>query len=184
MLEYLRPFSTGMAATLSLGQISPDGGMLCNRLTGLNAVLSPDASTLCGPAGLAFDPRGNLWVADNYNNRVLEYGPLFANGMSATTVIGHTTFTEGPPLGLFGCSGPSANLLCQAKGLTFGSSGNLIVADTGNSRVLSFAEPFSNGMSANTVIGQPNFSANTPNNQPEANPTARTLFAPFGLTVF
>jgi len=36
-------------------------------------------------------------------------------------------------------------------------SDTLWVADNGNSRVLEFEPPFSNGMNASTVIGKPNF---------------------------
>jgi hypothetical protein len=43
------------------------------------------------------------------------------------------------------------------RGLGFDGSGNLWVADLNNNRVLMFTPPFSNGMNANLVLGQPDF---------------------------
>ena len=42
-------------------------------------------------------------------------------------------------------------------GLAFDSSGNLWVSDNSNNRVLEFRPPFSMGMNASLVIGQPDF---------------------------
>src|ERR1035441_1217723 len=42
-------------------------------------------------------------------------------------------------------------------------AGNLYVADYGNCRVLQYKPPFTNGMAANLVIGQPNFTTPTCN---------------------
>ena len=41
--------------------------------------------------------------------------------------------------------------------------GNLYISDTSNHRVLQFKPPFTNGMAANLVIGQPDFVTGTPN---------------------
>ena len=63
VLEYKAPFSTHEAATLVLGQTSLTDNAAAATRTGLAA-----------PEGLAFDSGGNIWVADNGNSRVLEYG--------------------------------------------------------------------------------------------------------------
>ena len=39
-------------------------------------------------ASPAFDGSGNLWVADAFNQRVLEYTPPFSNGMAASLELG------------------------------------------------------------------------------------------------
>ena len=62
------------------------------------------------------------------------------------------------------------------------ASGNLYVADTGNSRVLRFAAPFSNYQAgvmenANLVLGQSNYFIRI------TDPTNRTMSAPYGLSM-
>jgi sugar lactone lactonase YvrE len=121
----------------------------------------PDFSTLTAgqpsspiaignPTGVTFDSKGNLWVADNSNNRVLEYKPPFLTGEAASLVIGQTSLTG------TGDSSPSGGLF-GPTGIAFDSGGNLWVVDSGNNRVLEFKSPFSDGESASLVIGQPTF---------------------------
>lgn len=86
-------------------------------------------------AGLALAPRA--W-AD------------FADGQNASIVLGKTNFTTTG----FGISQSTMEFV---MGLTFDGSGNLWVADSGNSRVLKFTPPFARGMNASLVIGQPDF---------------------------
>jgi sugar lactone lactonase YvrE len=143
VLEYTHPLSTGMSASLVIGQP--------NFTTGTAALT---ASGLYRPAGAAFDSSGNLWVVDSSNNRVLEYTPPFFTGMSASLVIGQSSFTAlTPALTARGLDNPS--------GLAFDPSGNLWVADEGNNRVLEYTPAFSTGMNASLVIGQPNLTTGT-----------------------
>ena len=46
------------------------------------------ADSLIAPTGVALDASGNLYVADNGNNRVLEYNTPLASGTTADTVFG------------------------------------------------------------------------------------------------
>lgn len=99
---------------------------------------------------VAFDHAGNLWVADLWNSRLLDFVPPFHSGMNASVVIGQTNFSTA----FFnttrnGFSGPEQ--------VAFDSSGNLWVADGGNGRVLEFQPPFSTGMNASLVLGEPDF---------------------------
>jgi len=69
VLEFVPPFASGMNAALVMGQ--PD-------FTSAEAGLSSGALSLTyngsyAFANVAFDPTGNLWVADTGNNRVVEY---------------------------------------------------------------------------------------------------------------
>ncbi len=141
VLEFKTPFSTGMAASLVIGQ---------KNFTAGNAGGSKDG--LLEPSAVAFDHSDNLWVLDQSNNRVLEFQPPFSNGMSASMVIGQANFETFS-------SSTTQNGLSGGIGsdLTIDSSGNIWVGDSGNNRVLEFKPPFSNGMNAFLVIGQMNF---------------------------
>lgn len=112
MLEYVPPFSTGIAASLELGQpadqafISKRSRVIGNDNeyeldpsqigpTLANLPFNRERATddsLYGPRTLAFDPDDDLWVVDNFNSRVLEFVPPFSNGVAATAVLGHEDF--------------------------------------------------------------------------------------------
>jgi hypothetical protein len=80
----------------------------------------------------------------------LEFVPPFANGMSASLVLGQADFTTSTRATTqSGLSGP--------EGITFDGGGNLWVADGGNGRTLEFTPPFSSGQNASLVLGVANF---------------------------
>jgi len=168
VLEYTPPFSSGMAATLAIGQ--PD--LVSGDANQGNA--NPTASSLFDP-GCTIDPSGNLWVADFYNNRLLEFVPPFHTGMAASLVLGQSSFTAGSANR--GGAGAGANTLFGPNGLAFDASGNLWLSDASNNRVLEFQTPFTNGMSASLVLGQVDLSQNMANQGGSA-PTAATLSFP------
>ncbi len=114
---------------------------------------SPSATVagLVGPYDIAFDHSGNLWVADAGGSRVLEYKEPFSDGESASIVIGQTSFNSMIP------ANTSATSLTAPNGITFDSSGDMWVSDTGNNRVLEFKVPFSTGEAASVVLGQTSF---------------------------
>ena len=64
VLEFPAPGATG--ATNAVGVL----GQQSNLSTKSCAVL---ADALCGPTSIAFDPNGHAFVADGFNNRVLEF---------------------------------------------------------------------------------------------------------------
>jgi|GEM_PF-655773 sugar lactone lactonase YvrE len=142
LLIHAYAFTTGMPASLVIGQTDFVSSGFSTTQTGLY-----------NPVRLGFDFLGNLWVADAQNSRVLMFKPPFANGMAASFVIGQTDFTHSSAV-------TSQTGLDHPYGITFDPSGNLWVADTLNNRVLMFKPPFSNGMAANTVIGQSDFTHN------------------------
>ena len=149
ILEFKPPFANGMNASLVIGQPNFTSNLPSGPLDG---GLPTSNSGLAGDNQIAFDASGNLWVTDLENNRVLEFEPPFANGMAASLVIGQTDFVS------YG-GGTTASAFAGPFGVAFDSAGNLWVADEGNSRVLQFTPPYSTGMSASLVLGQPNFTA-------------------------
>jgi len=150
ILQFKPPFANGMNASLVIGQPNFTSGLPSGPPWAHG--LSTSNSGLFGPGQIAFDASGDLWVADLGNNRVLEFEPPFTNGMAASLVIGQTNFVS------YG-GGTTASTFGGPFGVAFDSAGNLWVADEGNSRVLQFTPPFSTGMSASLVLGQPNFTS-------------------------
>jgi|GEM_PF-3828512 len=151
VLIYDNPWVTNAAADQVIGQADFSGD-LCNG--GQNNGRNPTASSLCFTdigghssqhgAGVALDPSGNLWVADNGNNRVLRFSKDPANPgkfmTAADYVLGQTSFTVGPASWESGCSG--MDKICNPTSLRFGPNGDLYVADAWNQRITVFAPPF------------------------------------------
>ncbi|MDA4137032.1 MAG: NHL repeat-containing protein [Thaumarchaeota archaeon] len=137
IVEFKAPFTAGESSSTVIGQYS-DG--------------QPNATNLDQPFGIAFDSSGNLWVADSSDNRVVEYKAPLANDESASLVLGQTSLTSAT-------DNDAQSNMSSPEDIAFDGSGNLWVADTGNSRVLEFTQPFSNGERAGLVVGAPNFTS-------------------------
>lgn len=129
-------FQNGENASIVLGQ--------SNFITGYGG---GNQSGLFGPEGIAIDSKGDIWVSDSENNRVLEFTPPFASGESASLVIGQDNFSS------YLCGTVSLSAICDPQGIAFDNSGNLYVVDNANNTVLEFKPPFTTGESASLVIG-------------------------------
>jgi sugar lactone lactonase YvrE len=158
VLEFKPPFVTGMAASLVIGQVDFASNVSATTAIGLSV-----------PTGVVFDGGGNLWMSDTGNNRILEFKPPFATGMSASLVLGQGNFTSN-------AAATTQNALATPFGLGFDSSGSLYVADADNNRTLVFAPPFRNNQSASLVIGQVDFTT------PAAATTVTGQSSPFSAT--
>jgi len=158
VLKYAAPITSGETATVVVGQ-----GTFTTGTAGTTA------TTLQFPTGISFDSVGNLWVADQDNNRVLKYPATITTGESATVVVGQGTFTTGT-------SGTTATTLNGPDTISFDSAGNLWVADKFNNRALKYAAPITTGEAATVVVGQGSFTTKT------AGTTATTLQFPTGIS--
>lgn len=131
--------TSGMAASLAIGQ---------SGFGQSGAATARDRFDQ--PRGLAFDGGSRLYVADNWNHRVLvfNWGAL-ATGMLADNVLGQPDFTSNG-------SGASATSLDEPKYFAYeGGTGRLFVSDHSNHRVLVFdTQTLTNGMAASRVLGQ------------------------------
>ena len=162
VLEFVPPFTNEMSATVVLGQ--PDFTSDTFNLPG------PKTSVgLAEPHGLAFDKSGHLWVADSYDNRVVEFTPPFQNGMAFTLEMKQLQ-QNGP-----GACGDVQETLCGPSDLTFDSAGNLWVVDGDNNRVLRYSAPLVNEQTPDLVIGQADFTTST------SGRTATNFSLPWGL---
>ncbi len=89
---------------------------------------SAAAAQLSGPAGIAVDSNGNLYIADQGNNRIRKV--LSTSSPTIGTVAGNG-------IAAFGGDGGSATSasLSAPSGVAVDGSGNLYIADTQNDRV-------------------------------------------------
>jgi RHS repeat-associated protein len=119
-----------------VGSPSGSAGASPNGTTGASALLDH-------PEGLAFDPGGDLLIADTDNNRVVMLATSNCSsscpyGLSSTTA-GDIYTVAGSGSGAAGSSGdggpPTAALSDHPTAITVDSQGDLFIADTGNNRV-------------------------------------------------
>lgn len=155
-------YQTHASAEIVLGQADFDTD---------GAASPPDAASLNGPGGMAFDSEGNLYVADYGNGRVLRWNnpTTIGSGAPADVVIGQADFMSSASPG----AGPHS-LFSGPWVLAIDGSDNLYVGDYVLNRILRFADASTlsgNSISASAVFGQPDLSGFSPGLDPGAGPT-------------
>lgn len=149
----------GDAADVVIGQPNPQWN-LPNQGGG------PTNKSLRSPTGVWVDPpTGSLFVTDSENHRILiKRNWPTTDGQGFDVVIGQANFISAAQNRGGGDTGPAANSLFAAHGVsTF--NGKLIISDSWNNRVLIFNQiPQENDASADFVIGQPGPTTNNTNN--------------------
>jgi len=113
-----------------------------------------DAKGLSTPHAVAIDSSttpNRIYVADAENSRVLGWknAAAFANGAPADLVIGQPDFISND------CVGATASSLCTPLAAAVDVAGNLYVADSSNSRVLEYTNPFSACSGVFPCVGGP-----------------------------
>jgi uncharacterized protein (TIGR03437 family) len=125
VLQFAPSPTTGSSAIQVFGQPNLSSGAA-------PGVVSPQ--TLAAPTGVAIDASYNLFIADTGANRILVFANVQANhsnGLPASVVYGQGNFAaSGIGAGPGGLRAPADVVL--------DGSGNVIVADSGNSRVMVF----------------------------------------------
>jgi DNA-binding beta-propeller fold protein YncE len=120
-------------------------------------------------ASMAVDEKGNLYVPDWCNHRVLRYDSPFETDTIADAVWGQQDFLANNPNHGLGYGKPDASgfafrspaNLGFVGGVGLDAQGNLWVTDNENNRVLRFPLDKTTGLPAKTadlVLGQPDFS--------------------------
>jgi uncharacterized protein (TIGR03437 family) len=121
-----------------------------------STVTDPTAINLNAPIGLALTQDGFnaakpssgwLVVSDANQNRVMLFPKPFSTGISASAVLGQTSFTSAVP-------GSNADALNFPRGVAVDAEDHILVADTGNGRVEIFgaASTLATGASATVAL--------------------------------
>lgn len=137
------------------------------------------ANTINFPVDVASDGT-RLVVADPGNNRVLIWNPLpTQNGQRADVVLGQPdeagTLSNQPP--------SLSGLSFRDPGYVYSDGVRLLIADTGNHRVLLWNQlPLDGSTPPDVVLGQPDFVSRFANSGLSA-PTASTLANPHGIAI-
>ncbi|MGI8744113.1 MAG: hypothetical protein ACR2NN_16375 [Bryobacteraceae bacterium] len=140
---------------------------------------------LTHPSGIAFDPQGRLFVADN-NNRVLVYALPSNSGALALRILGVILPTQqvpNPPSINESTLGSVTNVVNPPEGIFF-IGNNPFVVDRGNARILKY-DPFDQWPAESTafspkaiaVIGQPDYVSNR-SNRGQPQPSEQTFSGP------
>jgi len=150
------PTADGVAADIVIGQVGVSAMDTClpNDSDGNGVTDTLSASTFNNPGAIWTDGT-RLLVADTGNNRVLVWDTFpTTNGQAADWVIGQDDMVSA-------VTGLNNNSLNAPKSVT-SNKNQIIVADSGNSRVLIFNSfPTANRPVADNVIGQPDFGTST-----------------------
>ena len=114
--------STGtvtLVAGTSRAGFSGDGGLAVN-------------AQLNSPQGIAFDPNGNMYIADSRNNRIRQVSPT---GIIAT-FAGNGTVSPGGGPSAYGDGGPATSAqLHLPMGVAVDTNFNVYIADTGDNTI-------------------------------------------------
>lgn len=136
-----------VAAFAVVGQ-ADYSGLKSNRGTGV------EANTLAQPQGkAAYHADYGLLIADYGNSRALAWDELPLDGEAAEVVIGQDSFTDS------GASAGSTRLALPTSA-AFSMTGQLLITDSGNNRVLIWNRRPSSNTPADLVIGQPDHTQN------------------------
>lgn len=182
-------YESGDPADLVLGQ--PD-------FTATDVISPPTSATMHGPTGVTVGFDGLVYVSDTGNNRVLVFFPVnylddeffpgesfpeFENGQVADYILGQPDEFSGAALP----TGPDT--LNRPMGLVTDVNDNLVVADSGNNRVLIYEWNQGSGEigpNANWVVGQEEKATDletfSSNDAPDP-PTRRSMNNPTSVAV-
>ena len=165
------PLLANYGASVILGEATNIG-------LNINTSLAPSAQSLFGPRGVCLAADGSLWVADTGHHRLLGWSALpTEDNANAQILIGQPDFSHE---GRNAKGAPHAATLNVPSGMAACGAG-IAVADGWNHRVLIWnTPPTEHNQPADIVLGQADFTT-TETNRGSDNPSADTLFWPYGV---
>jgi len=110
----------------------------------------------CLPRGVAVDGDGAVYVADEWNHRILIFTDPINSDRLPDRVLGQGDFDDGVNVQCgtaFPLGSNAANRFYTPLGVAVDSAGQVYVADLFNSRVQRFAPPLIDGMDATKTFG-------------------------------
>ena len=122
--------AAGVASVLSTGSLTAPSGSSCTT------------TALCQPHGIAVDGAGDVYIADTYNNRVVE---VTATGVASVLSTGSLTAPSG--------SSCTTTALCGPQGVAVDGAGDVYIADTENNRVVEINQSQQTLSFASTNVG-------------------------------
>jgi len=163
----------------------PAGSSVATRVCGETSLTScsynqggssPTASSLYYPTSVALNSAGNLYVADNSNNRVLMYP-------AAASLTGTNAIRVWGQLGSFTTrvGATSATGLLYPYAVLVDWADNVYISDSNNNRMLFYSAGNTN---ATAVFGQVDFAGGLNNGGAGASsPSATSLYFPTGMAM-
>ena len=136
----------GASATMVLGQPS-----LTSNAGGLSA------QNLANPYAPRLDASGNLWITDQGNRRALRFNAPLSTFQNASIALSVPDFLTNNAVA------PSAVRTGNTGDIAIVGA-SLYLTDMTHNRILRFDAPYTTGMAASIVLGQPNFTVGTANN--------------------
>jgi sugar lactone lactonase YvrE len=162
-----------MNANVELGH--PKGPAAFTSNAGNDGGIS--ASTFGMPTGIALDSKDHMWVVDTGNSRILMFKPDFNTGNAATLVLGQPDFVSAYANQNSYGGPPTVATLYYPQGIFTQKATAVWIGDTSNNRTLQFVSPYTSGMSASLVLGQPDFNSYSANEG--GSPSDQSELAPF-----
>ncbi len=146
----------------SIGSGAPANGVL-GQVDFTDNTPGTSASKLRSPAGLITDAQGNLYIADQVNNRVLRFNGAASlpDGASASCVLGQPNFTTSVSNTIDDTHLKRPIAVALSPNPVLPTQPYLWVADRENHRVMRFndAPHITSGAAASRVLGQQNFTS-------------------------
>ena len=138
-LHRVQKFSFGTNHTYSVTTVAGGGSTLGGIIQS-----GERPNDLWNPDGICLDDDNNLFIADNFNNRIIKFAAGSVKGKNGEIVAGGNR------------AGSSANQLNKPLDIVLDSLGNMFIADFDNGRIQKFPANSTSSTDGTTIAGDSN----------------------------